>query len=86
MNYGLSFSRRAANYFERLDRRTQERMRDALTELLRDPEGPPGKPLQGTSQRSLRVGGWRIIFFVSHTDEIVYVDAIAPRGEVYRGL
>ncbi len=87
MSYRLTFSRRAAAYLERLDLATQQRMRTALTVLAENRYGGNTKKLKGPAgQRSLRVGGWRVIYFISQDEKHVFVDAIGPRGQVYRDL
>jgi mRNA interferase RelE/StbE len=44
------------------------------------------KPLKGSDGSfRLRVGDWRIIFsYVS--EDIILIEKIAPRGEVYKGV
>ena len=86
MPYEVRLHRSASAYLSRLDRRTQERMRDRLRMLASDPfDARYSKPLAGDpGRRSARIGGWRIIFTTEAESEIVLVSRIGPRGQVYR--
>ncbi len=87
MTYRIHTARRAADYLRRLDARSQARILQRLDEIAADPYGPHTKPLTGVGgQRVARVGGWRIVFAVDTAARIVNVNAIRPRGEVYRRL
>ena len=66
------------------ERAVQEHIRKALMGLsIRPPIGDI-KPLkdQGKLMR-LRVGTYRVIFEVNHTEKIVYILTIDNRGDVY---
>jgi mRNA interferase RelE/StbE len=86
VSYGYALSPRAERYFARLDRPTQRRIADRLDELAVDPFDPAiSKRLQNRAGlRSARVGGLRILYQVHETDELVRIEDIGPRGQVYR--
>ncbi len=88
MNYRLRLSRDAERYFARLDRTTQERVRSRLREIATDPLAPGvSKSLVNAGhERSSRVGGLRILYFVLRDEQVVLIEEIAPRGQVYRRL
>ena len=48
--------------------------------------GPGTKALKGRTQRSMRVGDWRIIYYIDRTRGTVEIDAIGPGSQVYRDL
>lgn len=79
--------RRAARYLQRLPTQEKNRIVTALQELAGDPLKRPGvKAMLGrwSGYHRLRVGGTRIIFTVVAEKEVVYVDHIGPRGDVYK--
>lgn len=86
MTYRLAWSGPARRYFSRLDRKTKERVWRRLQEILADPRGRHSKRLKGADLWAARVGGWRIIFSVDDEEREVWVQVIAPRGQVYREL
>ncbi len=67
----------------RLDRRTQDRVRQALYRLAETGYGDV-KRIHGTDQElRLRVGNWRVRFIFEGT-EILRVLRVLPRGRAYR--
>jgi mRNA interferase RelE/StbE len=87
VKYDAVFSRRAATAFDRLDQQTRTRIAASVQELLAEPQARGTKKLRGAKgQRSVRVGDFRVIYFVDHEARTVFVDAIGPRGRVYRDL
>jgi mRNA interferase RelE/StbE len=87
VKYRFSISRDAGAYLQRLDRPTQRRIAEAFGSLKADPYHPGTKALHDPlGRRAVRVGGWRIVYFVDRAELTVHVDAIGPRGQVYRGL
>ena len=87
MRYRLRFSSKADKYLGRLDRRTQERIRERLDELALNPDHGGTKLLHGGSGlRTMRVGDFRVVYSVVDRDLLVFIERIAPRGQVYRDL
>ena len=79
--------RRAARYLRRLPADQTNRIKSRLRELAEDPLGGPDvREMKGRWEGyfRLRVGSRRVIFFVDDGDQIVYVDHIGPRGDVYK--
>jgi len=87
VSYELRFTHSAAAYLSRLDRRTQERMAQALRRIAESPHGHGTKPLTNAGRfRAARVGSWRIVYLVDEDEKVVRVETIGPRGQVYRNL
>ena len=87
MTYEVRLSRDAANYLQRVDRRTYERFLRRLEQIAADPYGGHTKPLGGAGQRrAARVGDWRIVFTVDRVAQVVNVSDIGPRGQIYRDI
>lgn len=77
----VTLSKAATKVLGSVDKRTQQRLRQALERI---PLGDV-KPLNGKNPLfRLRVGAWRVVFFYVDIDAIV-VARIASRGDVYKG-
>jgi mRNA interferase RelE/StbE len=88
----IVFHRRAARYLSRMPRDRAVQVRDALrevAELAAITDHPNIKSMSGgmTGWFRLRVGSYRAILLVTvmERDEVLYVDAIGPRGDIYNG-
>lgn len=58
-----------------------------LRAISEEPYGHGTKELSNLrGERAARVGSWRIAFEVDEDRKEVVVDAIGPRGQVYRDL
>ena len=78
----IIYSRQAIKVINTLDSSTKQRLRTAIEKL---PDGDI-KLLQGrVSVYRLRVGGWRVLFSYSDNN-IIQIEKIAPRGDVYKGV
>jgi mRNA interferase RelE/StbE len=88
----IVFHRRAARYLSRMPRDRAIQVRDALrevAELAAITDHPNIKSMIGTMDGwfRLRVGSYHAILQVTlmEIDEVLYVDAIGPRGDIYNG-
>lgn len=88
----IVFHRRAARYLSRMPRDRAIQVRDALREvaaLANIVDHPNIKQMSGemAGWSRLRVGSYRAILQVTiiEIDEVLYVDAIGPRGDIYKG-
>ena len=83
-DYKLIYHKDAIKFIAKQERVVQERIRKALTGLsIRPPIGDI-KPLKGQVKlMRLRVGAYRVIFEVNHTEQFVYILTIDNRGDVY---
>lgn len=89
MSFEIRVSKDAAKKLTGLDQPTQARIRTRLQELGQNPYDPRiGKPLVNLLGRwSSRVGAtWRIIYRVDRENNVVNIDAIQTRGQVYRRI
>jgi mRNA interferase RelE/StbE len=80
--------RRALHYLQRLSRPERDRVRAALLRLAEDIAGYHGVVQMAGEWKGyqrIRVGDIRIIFWYDKTDDILYVDHIGPRGDIYKG-
>lgn len=75
--------RPARCYLEKLPRKEQERILNALQKLQENPQQAPVKPLKGRPEWSLRVGGRRVLIMVDREQRWFVVTTIGPRGDVY---
>jgi mRNA interferase RelE/StbE len=79
--------RHAAKYLQRLPKKTKERIKNILKKLEENPlEQPNVKHMVGdwAGYHRIRVGEIRIIFWFDEREDLVYVDHVGPRGDVYK--
>lgn len=82
--YQLTLSRDAVKFVVKQERVIQERIRKALSGLAIRPPVGDIKPLKGRGKlMRLRVGTYRVIFEVNHTEQMIYILTIDNRGDVY---
>jgi mRNA-degrading endonuclease RelE of RelBE toxin-antitoxin system len=88
----IIFHRRAARYLSRMPRDRAAQVRDALravAECAAITDHPNVRSMSGgmAGWFRLRVGSYRVILQVTviEIDEVLYVDAIGPRGDIYNG-
>jgi len=88
VTYEIRLYREAIKALDRMDRKTEERIRRRLRELADNPTASRlSKPLKGMEGlRSSRVGEWRILYVVDELNMAVAVLAVRPRGQAYRRL
>ena len=81
--YKIIFAPVAERQFKRLDYSIQIRVGRAIAKLAFDPS--LGKQLKGELKdyRSLRVGDWRVIYFIYHSKIQIEIIRVAHRREVY---
>ena len=79
--------RHAAKYLRRLPKKTQKRIKDILKQFENDAlEHPDVKHMVGdwAGYHRIRVGNLRVIFWFDEKEDVVYMDHIGPRGDVYK--
>ena len=79
--------RHAALYLKRLPKDQKQRVKSILTQLEQSPLYHPNiKQMAGewVGYHRLRSGNLRIIFWFDVEEDIVYVDHIGPRGDIYK--
>ncbi len=84
------YKRSAIRVLQRMDRRTRQRVVDALDQLEEDPDRQDLdiKPITGAGGFRLRIGNWRVLYdreqAENETEEEIIIQAIRPRGQAYR--
>ena len=76
-----------ARYLQRLPRDIKKRLKNVLQQLEQNPLDLPGvKHMAGewSGYHRIRKGKYRIIYWFDDKEDIVYVDHIGPRGDVYK--
>jgi mRNA interferase RelE/StbE len=85
--YKAVFYKQASRYYEKLDAKSKRRINRAMQEIINNPlEGIHIKKLKGRLEGKYRyhLGDLRIIYFLSVDEKTIYVEAIGPRGDVYK--
>lgn len=84
----IRYSKNALKFLSRLDRKSVDRIREAVKQLTLTPPKGDIKVMQGYTdgRKRLRVGSWRIIYKygVDNEVEIVFVMDIGNRGDIYK--
>ena len=84
LTYQLTLNRDSVKFLAKQEKSIQERIRKALTGLAIRPPIGDIKPMKGQGKlMRLRVGTYRVIFEVDHTEQIVFILTIDNRGDVY---
>ena len=79
--------RNAAKYLKRLPEESRTRIKELLKQLEQNPLDQPGvKRMLGewAGYHRLRAGKFRVVFWFDKRDDIVYVDHIGARGDIYK--
>jgi len=76
----IQYSKQAAKFLKKQDASTQKRIVTAINLL---PAGDV-KKLKGTNSYRLRVGDFRIVFDTN--GNILYIESIGNRGQIYKGV
>ena len=79
--------KRASKYYESLDDRTARRINKAIEEMSKSPfEGIHIKRLRGEQEGKYRyvVGNLRIVYSMNAEEKTILIEAIGPRGDVYK--
>ncbi len=79
--------RNAAKYLKRLPKENKERIKNILKQLEENPLDQSGvKHMVGewAGYHRIWIGKMRVIFWFDYKEDVVYVDYIGPRGDVYK--
>lgn len=76
----IKYSKQSIKFLKKQDMPTRKRIVSAINQL---PSGDV-KALQGRNGYRLRVGDFRIIFDID--GNILYIEKIANRGQIYKGV
>ncbi|RXI96293.1 type II toxin-antitoxin system RelE/ParE family toxin [Anaerobacillus alkaliphilus] len=84
-DYKLIYHKSAVKFIAKLDKNSQERIITGLKGLLSIPPEGDIKSLKGYSGLyRLRIGSYRVIFNIDHQEQVVYIEAIGNRGDIYK--
>lgn len=85
LDYKLIYHKSAVKFIAKLDKTSQERIVTGLKGLLSNPTEGDIKILQGYRDLyRLRIGNYRVIFSINHQEQIIYIQAIGNRGDIYK--
>ena len=86
MTYRVVVAHEAEKILDRLDRPTEQRIRDRFVQLAEDPFDPRvSAPLtERAGVRKSRVGGWRVLFTVDRDAKALNIVTVDTRGQVYK--
>ncbi len=84
--YKLDFTDEGKAALASLDKIVAQRVLDKLKWFLQNIEAVNFKPLEGnlSGMYKLRVGDWRVIYEINHTDKVVTVHKVGHRREIYK--
>ncbi len=78
----IHYSKQSIKAINGMDKPTKQRIKASIESI----PGGDIKPLKGSGGSfRLRVGSWRILFSYIEKD-VILIEKIAPRGEVYKGV
>lgn len=86
LTFRVRLSTSARNYLKRTDKVTQKRITTAIEAIRANPiNGPNIRPVQGYSQKyRYRIGNIRIIYTLKTEENLIIINTIGPRGDVYK--
>lgn len=79
--------KRAAKFLENLPNPAKARIKTALSLLASDPFNYPGIIRMAgdwSGYYRIRIGSTRVIFWFDESEDILYIDHIGNRGDVYK--
>jgi len=83
--YELIYHKDALKFLAKQEVAVQERIAKGLAGLLIIPPKGDIRLLKGyQGLYRLRIGTYRILFEINHTEELVYIQAIDSRGGIYK--
>ena len=85
MSYDVEYTRDALRQFASLPVDMQEKVAKKLARLAEEPTKAANvKALKGEEGYRLRVGDYRVVYYLEHKKLLVVVVRVAHRREVYR--
>lgn len=84
----IRYSKDSLKFLSKLDKKSVQRIRDAIAGLTLSPPVGDIKTMQGYTdgRKRLRLGSWRIIYKYTEENaiEILFVIDIGNRGDIYK--
>jgi len=84
--YQVILHHRAASFYDRLSEKQKNRLDKAIDRLEDNPlYGKDIKKLRGKlkGKHRLKVGSFRVVYLVNKERNLVIVESIGPRGDIY---
>jgi len=83
--YRIEYSKQSIRVLRRMPTNTAMLIRSRIETVAQDPFAAPGvKKLVGRDGYRLRVGDWRVLYFLDGQRLRVLVTEIGPRGGIYQ--
>jgi len=83
--YQIEYSKQSIRVLRRMPTNTATLIRSKIETVAQDPFAAPGvKKLVGRDGYRLRVGDWRVLYFLDGQRLRVLVTEIRPRGGIYQ--
>ncbi len=83
--YKLTYHKDAVKFIAKQDKTIQERIAQGLKGLLAIPPAGDIKSMKGyVGLYRLRIGTFRILFEIQHSEKVIYIRAIDSRGSIYK--
>lgn len=85
--YKVFLHKKAVKYYESLDDKGVKKINRVIDEINKNPFGGHHiKKLRGKQEGKYRyaVGDLRIVYRINDKDRIVLIEAIGPRGDIYK--
>jgi len=85
--YKTVLHRRAVQYLKKLSVSQQQKIKEILLKLSQNPleyHGAKNMAGEWAGYKRIRIGDFRIIYWIDKSKSIIYVDHIGPRGDVYK--
>lgn len=83
-NYSIKFKTSAEKDLKKLDKKTQEKIKEILDQLIDDSANVDIKKMQGLKNTyRVRKGSYRIIFEDHNHELIILIIEIGLRGDIY---
>lgn len=83
MKYKIVIQKAAEKFLRKQNRKTQERLLDAIYKL---PHGTDIKKLHGYDMYRMRIGDMRILYKIDSSIQIISIEEIDNRGDIYKRL
>lgn len=83
--YQIEYSKQSIRVLRRMPTNTAMLIRSRIETVAQDPFAAPGvKKLVGRDGYRLRVGDWRVLYFLDGQRLRVLVTEVGPRGGIYQ--
>lgn len=86
MSFIIHYEDEALKTLKKINKRDRERLAVALELLRTDPTPTKSKKLVGYNYRSVRVGNYRIVYYLRNQEFVVVVVRVDHRSKVFIGL